>query len=184
MGILTMLFNRQILQGLGTDALAVYGVIVNVSTMVQCCAYSVGQAAQPILSASFGAGKWGRIRAALKLRADGRRLFQRGVDAARLSVSQRVHPHFHVPHRGHPAHRTRHSAHLRRFVPAAAAQYFLHLLFPVPDEAPRLVFCFGPARAGAQRRADLCAAGPALGPAPSGSPCPSPRPSPPWACAC
>ena len=66
MGILTMLFNRQILQGLGTDALAVYGVIVNVSTMVQCCAYSVGQAAQPILSASFGAGKWGRIRAALK----------------------------------------------------------------------------------------------------------------------
>ena len=31
-----MLFNRQILQGLGTDALAVYGVIVNVSTMVQC----------------------------------------------------------------------------------------------------------------------------------------------------
>lgn len=43
-----------------------YGVIVNVSTMVQCCAYSVGQAAQPILSASFGAGKWGRIRAALK----------------------------------------------------------------------------------------------------------------------
>ena len=66
MGILTMLFNRQILQGLGTDALAVYGVIVNVSTMIQCCAYSVGQAAQPILSASFGAGKWGRIRAALK----------------------------------------------------------------------------------------------------------------------
>ncbi|MFQ7004385.1 MAG: MATE family efflux transporter [Ruthenibacterium lactatiformans] len=66
MGILTMLFNRQILQGLGTDALAVYGVIVNVSTMVQCCAYSVGQAAQPILSACFGAGKWGRIRAALK----------------------------------------------------------------------------------------------------------------------
>ena len=66
MGILTMLFNRQILQGLGTDALAVYGVIVNVSTMVQCCAYSVGQAAQPILSASFGAGKWGRIRAPLK----------------------------------------------------------------------------------------------------------------------
>lgn len=66
MGILTMLFNRQILQGLGTDALAVYGVIVNVSTMVQCCAYSVGQAAQPILSACFGAGKWGRIRAPLK----------------------------------------------------------------------------------------------------------------------
>ena len=36
MGILTMLFNRQILQGLGTDALAVYGVNENVSTMNQC----------------------------------------------------------------------------------------------------------------------------------------------------
>lgn len=66
MGILTILFNRQIMAWLGTDALAVYGVLVNVSTLVQCCGYSVGQAAQPILSASFGAGKWGRIRAALK----------------------------------------------------------------------------------------------------------------------
>lgn len=66
MGILTILFNRQIMAWLGTDALAVYGVLVNVSTLVQCCGYSVGQAAQPILSACFGAGKWGRIRAALK----------------------------------------------------------------------------------------------------------------------
>ena len=40
MGILTMLFNRQIMAYLGTDALAVYGVIVSVSTFVQCCAYS------------------------------------------------------------------------------------------------------------------------------------------------
>ena len=50
MGILTVLFNRQIVKYLGTDALAVYGVIVNVSTFVQCCAYGVGQAAQPIIS--------------------------------------------------------------------------------------------------------------------------------------
>ena len=56
MGILTVLFNRQIMQYLGTDALAVYGPIVNVSTFVQCCAYSVGQAAQPLISVNFGAG--------------------------------------------------------------------------------------------------------------------------------
>lgn len=56
MGILTMLFNRQIMRLLGSDALAVYGIIVNVSTIVQCCGYSVGQAAQPILSQNFGAG--------------------------------------------------------------------------------------------------------------------------------
>lgn len=44
MGILTILFNRQIMAYLGTNALSIYGVIVNVSTFVQCCAYSVGQA--------------------------------------------------------------------------------------------------------------------------------------------
>jgi len=41
MGILTVLFN------LGSDALAIHGPIIQVSTFVQCCAYSVGQAAQP-----------------------------------------------------------------------------------------------------------------------------------------
>lgn len=50
MGILTILFNRQIMKYLGTNALSVYGIIVNVSTFVQCCAYSVGQASQPIIS--------------------------------------------------------------------------------------------------------------------------------------
>lgn len=66
MGILTILFNRQILKYLGTDALSVYGIIINISTFVQCCAYSVGQAAQPIISVNFGAGKGGRIRETLK----------------------------------------------------------------------------------------------------------------------
>ena len=66
MGILTMLFNRQIIKLLGTDALSVYGVIVNISTVVQCCAYSVGQAAQPVISINFGAGKWQRIKETLK----------------------------------------------------------------------------------------------------------------------
>lgn len=66
MGILTVLFNRQIMQYLGTDALAVYGPIVNVSTFVQCCAYSVGQAAQPLISVNFGAGRGRRIRETLR----------------------------------------------------------------------------------------------------------------------
>lgn len=47
MGILTVLFNRQIMKYLGSDTLAIYGPIIQVSTFVQCCAYSVGQAAQP-----------------------------------------------------------------------------------------------------------------------------------------
>lgn len=66
MGILTILFNRQIMTYLGTSALSVYGVIVNVSTFVQCCAYSVGQAFQPIFSTNFGARKGERIRETLK----------------------------------------------------------------------------------------------------------------------
>ena len=67
MGILTVLFNRQIMQYLGANALAVYGPIIQVSTFVQCCAYSVGQAAQPIISTNFGAGRGERIRETLRL---------------------------------------------------------------------------------------------------------------------
>ena len=66
MGILTMLFNRQILKYLGTDALSVYGIIINISTFVQCCAYSIGQASQPMISTNYGAGKGERIAQILK----------------------------------------------------------------------------------------------------------------------
>ena len=66
MGILTMLFNRQILKYLGTDALSVYGIIINISTFVQCCAYSIGQASQPIISVNFGASYKERINEVLK----------------------------------------------------------------------------------------------------------------------
>ena len=67
MGILTVLFNRQIMRYLGANALAIYGPIIQVSTFVQCCAYSVGQASQPIISTNFGAGKGDRIRETLRL---------------------------------------------------------------------------------------------------------------------
>lgn len=66
MGILTMFFNRQIMKYLGTDALSVYGIIINISTFVQCCAYSIGQASQPIISMNYGAGKKERIGEVLK----------------------------------------------------------------------------------------------------------------------
>lgn len=66
MGILTILFNRQILKYLGTDALSIYGIIINISTFVQCCAYSIGQASQPIISTNYGAGKGNRIREVLR----------------------------------------------------------------------------------------------------------------------
>ena len=67
MGILTVLFNRQIMKYLGSNALAIYGPVIQVSTFVQCCAYSVGQASQPIISTNFGAGKPNRIKETLSL---------------------------------------------------------------------------------------------------------------------
>jgi len=69
MGILTTFFNRQIMRYLGTDALSVYGVIVNISTIVQCCAYSVGSASQPLFSVNFGAGNGKRLRQTLRYAA-------------------------------------------------------------------------------------------------------------------
>lgn len=67
MGILTVLFNRQVMKYLGANALAIYGPIIQVSTFVQYCAYSVGQASQPIISTNFGAGKGERIKETLRL---------------------------------------------------------------------------------------------------------------------
>ena len=62
MGVIAMLFNRQIMRYFGTDALAVFGVIVQVSSIVQCSTYGIGQAAQPLLSQNYGALKWDRVK--------------------------------------------------------------------------------------------------------------------------
>ncbi|HBB06081.1 MAG TPA: multidrug transporter MatE [Firmicutes bacterium] len=66
MGLLTILFNRQIMKYLGGDELAIYGTIINISTFAQCCAYSVGQAAQPIISANYGSKRKDRIEKVLR----------------------------------------------------------------------------------------------------------------------
>lgn len=62
MGVIAMLFNRQIMRYLGADALAVFGVIVQVSSIIQCSTYGIGQAIQPIISANYGVRKWDRIK--------------------------------------------------------------------------------------------------------------------------
>ena len=66
MGIMTMLYNRRILALLDNDALSVFGAIASLTTVVQCCSYSIGQAAQPIISANFGARQPGRVRKVLQ----------------------------------------------------------------------------------------------------------------------
>lgn len=62
MGLLSLMFNNQIMRWAGADALAVYGVIINVNVLVQSCAYGVGQAAQPLISVNYGARQAERIR--------------------------------------------------------------------------------------------------------------------------
>ena len=66
MGVLTVLFNRQILRLLGSSALSVFGVVININSFVQSCSYSVGQSAQPIISTNLGANRGDRIKKTLK----------------------------------------------------------------------------------------------------------------------
>jgi len=66
MGIIGILFNRQIMNYLGTDALAVFGIITQITAFAQCLAYGAGQAAQPIISQNYGASQNGRIKECLK----------------------------------------------------------------------------------------------------------------------
>ena len=66
LALLTVLFNHQILRYLGVTELAVYGLIMNISTFVQCSAAGVGQASQPIISANLGARRAERIREVIR----------------------------------------------------------------------------------------------------------------------
>ncbi len=61
-GIITILFNNQILKYLGSNSLAVYSVIGSIIMFVQCCSSSVGQASQPMLSVNYGGNRPDRIR--------------------------------------------------------------------------------------------------------------------------
>ena len=66
MGIIGILFNRQIMKYLGADALAVYGILAQITPFAQCLAYGAGQAAQPIISQNLGAGQHDRIKKCLR----------------------------------------------------------------------------------------------------------------------
>lgn len=60
-GILAIIFNNQIMKYLGSTALSIYGVIVNINLVAQYVAYGVGQAIQPLVSRSYGARETGPI---------------------------------------------------------------------------------------------------------------------------
>lgn len=62
MVILTIMMNNQIMKYSGTTELAVYGVIVTVTSLFNALFCGVGQAIQPLVSANCGAGNTERIK--------------------------------------------------------------------------------------------------------------------------
>lgn len=59
MGVITIVFNNQIYKYSVDDPskyLAIYGVIINIQTLIQSLGYAVGQASQPLLSEAAGKG--------------------------------------------------------------------------------------------------------------------------------
>ena len=159
MGILTVLFNRQIMKYLGTDALAIYGPIIQVSTFVQCCAYSVGQAAQPIISTNFGAGKGDRILETLRL-ALGTAIFF-GLFWTVVSMAC---PNLYSASSCSPPSgfwkSPRHHPPVRHLLPLPAPEHLLHLLFPGHHEAQGGVRGLGGPRMRHQRHFDSAPARP------------------------
>ncbi len=66
-GYMTILMNRRLLYLLGTDAVAIYSALLGTCMFADCCAYSVGNAAQPILSQNYAARQFKRVKKAVKL---------------------------------------------------------------------------------------------------------------------
>jgi len=61
-GLVMLLFNLQLLKYVGDIGVVVYGIISNVALIVTSLSNGIAQAAQPMISANYGAGKQERVR--------------------------------------------------------------------------------------------------------------------------
>lgn len=68
-GIVTMLFNLQLLRYIGEIGVTVYGIIANTAIVAMSLFNGVAQGAQPIMAANFGAQQEGRVAVVRKLGA-------------------------------------------------------------------------------------------------------------------
>ena len=66
-GVVTLLFNRQLLAYIGDLGVVVYGIISNTACVVVSVSNGIAQAVQPLLSANYGAEKMDRVRQARRL---------------------------------------------------------------------------------------------------------------------
>lgn len=61
-GVIMLLFNLQLLKYVGDIGVVVYGIVSNVALIVTSLSNGIAQAAQPMISANYGAGNIGRVR--------------------------------------------------------------------------------------------------------------------------
>ncbi len=61
-GVVTFLFNRQLLVYVGDLGVVVYGIISNSALIVASISNGISQAVQPILATNYGAGRKSRLK--------------------------------------------------------------------------------------------------------------------------
>lgn len=61
-GVIMLLFNLQLLKYVGDIGVVVYGIVSNVALIVTSLSNGIAQAAQPMISANYGAGNMDRVR--------------------------------------------------------------------------------------------------------------------------
>lgn len=61
-GVIMLLFNLQLLRYVGDIGVVVYGIVSNVALVVTSLSNGIAQAAQPMISANYGAGNQERVR--------------------------------------------------------------------------------------------------------------------------
>ena len=180
MGILTVLFNRQIMQYLGSDALAIYGDSVH-RLDLSSAAPRLGRARdlrphhqrqhiRPVLRVQrrtgipahhfdeFRRGERGsHPRDAARCAVDGR-IFRRFLDGAERGVPESLHPHFYEPDGDDLGDGPGHHPRVCDLIPAAAVQHLLDVLFPGHLTAEGGAYRVGRARTRHQRCTDPDAA--------------------------
>jgi len=127
MGILTVLFNRQIMEYLGANALAIYGPIINVSTFVQCLQCGAGGAADHLHKLRCRQWKSNQTNSSVRTLYYG--IFWSLLDCLELCLSESVYSDLYGTDCRNIGYGSGHHPMLWVVVPAAAFEYFLNLLF-------------------------------------------------------
>ncbi len=156
MGVLTILFNRQIMTYLGTNALSIYGVIVNISTLR--LQYRTGVTADLFHQLRRRQGR--SNPADTSLCADDSRGSRHPLGGGVSGFSQSVHPDFYEPDTGSAASGAVYYPQLQSVFSAAAAQHLFNVLFPGGHGTEDGVGCFSFTRSARQRLPHPAASGP------------------------